>query len=487
MDAAVIVAGAGPAGLMLAGELRLAGVDVIVLERTAERSGESRGVGLTTRTVEVFDQRGLLSKFGPLETGKFGHFAGLFLDLGVLDSAHEPAKTVPQSHTETVLEKWAFELGADVRRGTEVVGLRQEDGHVEVTARGARGTEELTCEYLVGCDGGRSAVRRLAGFEFPGTPATRELLLADVRGIDVRPRMIGEQVPGGMVMAAKLPGGVTRLIASEHGKAPRPRDEPVSYGELADLWLRLAGDDVSAGECVWLSAFGDAARQAARYRRGRVLLAGDAAHVHLAAGGQGMNTGIQDSVNLGWKLAARVRGHARDELLDSYHDERHPVGERLLVSTRAQGHLILSGPEIVPLRRMLAELTAVPEAARHLAGLVSGLDIRYDVGAGSHPLLGLRVPHWELATAAGPVTTTALLRPARGLLLDLRDNPVLRARAAAWADRIDVVTGTPAGETAGDTTAVLVRPDGHVAWAAPGSHHDLTTALDRWFGPARTP
>jgi bifunctional hydroxylase/dehydrase len=486
VDAAVIVVGAGPAGLMLAGELRLAGVDVIVLERTGQRSGESRGVGLTTRTMEVFDQRGLLSKFGPLETGNFGHFAGLFLDLGVLDSVHESAKTVPQSHTETVLEKWALGLGADVRRGAEVVGLRQEAGHVEVSVTGPDGDFGLRCAYLVGCDGGRSAVRRLAGFEFPGTPSTRELLLADVRGIDVRPRMIGEQVPGGMVMAAKLPGGVTRLIASEHGKTPRPPDEPLGYDEVAELWQRLAGDDVSAGEPVWLSAFGDAARQAAEYRLGRVLLAGDAAHIHLAAGGQGMNTSIQDSVNLGWKLAAVVLGRSPETLLDTYHDERHPVGERLLVSTRAQGHLILSGAEIVPLRQVLAELTAIPEVGRHLAGLVSGLDIRYDVGRGTHPLLGGRVPHWELPTPSGPVTTTALLRPARGLLLDLRDNPVLRARAADWADRVDLVTANPPGERTGDTTAVLVRPDGHVAWAAPGSHHDLTTALDRWFGPPRS-
>ncbi|MEV6905825.1 FAD-dependent monooxygenase [Amycolatopsis sp. NPDC051071] len=484
MDAEVIVVGAGPAGLMLAGELRLAGTGVTVLERLGEPSGESRGLGLAIRTMEVFDQRGLLPRFGPLETGNFGHFAGLFLDFGVLDSVHESAKTVPQSQTESVLEKWAFDLGADVRRGTEVVGLRQHADHVEVVVRGSGGTQRLNARYLVGCDGGRSTVRKLGGFDFPGKSSTRELFLADVRGIDVRPRMIGEQVPGGMVMAARMPNGDTRLVMSEHGKPPRPRTEPLGYPEVADTWRRLTGDDISGGEPVWFNAFGNAARQVTEYRRGRILLAGDAAHVHLAAGGQGMNTSVQDAVNLGWKLAAVVRGRNTEDLLDSYHDERHPVGRRVLVNTEAQGHLILSGAETGSLRAVLAELTELPEVRRHLAAMVSGLEIRYDVGGGGHPLLGRRLPHWELTTPDGRTDTTALLHEARGVLLDLRDNPVLRERAAGWSDRIDIVTcGPVSGE---DTTAVLVRPDGHVAWAAPGSHHDLTSALTRWFGEPRS-
>ncbi len=484
MDAEVIVVGAGPAGLMLAGELRLAGAAVTVLERLAEPSGESRGLGLAIRTMEVFDQRGLLPRFGPLETGDFGHFAGLFLDFGVLDSVHGSAKTVPQSQTESVLEKWAFDLGADVRRGTEVAGLRQHADHVEVVVRGGGGTQRLTARYLVGCDGGRSTVRKLGGFDFPGKSSTRELFLADVRGVDVRPRMIGEQVPGGMVMAARMPGGDTRLVMSEHGKPPRPRTEPLGFAEVADTWRRLTGDDISGGEPVWFNAFGNAARQVTEYRRGRILLAGDAAHVHLAAGGQGMNTSVQDAVNLGWKLAAVVRGKAPEDLLDSYHDERHPVGRRVLVNTEAQGHLILNGTETGALRAVLAELTELPQVRAHLAAMVSGLEIRYDVGGGGHPLLGRRLPHWELTTPDGRTDTTAVLHQARGVLLDLRDNPVLRARAAGWSDRIDIVTcGPVAGE---DTTAVLVRPDGHVAWAAPGSHHDLASALTRWFGEPRS-
>jgi bifunctional hydroxylase/dehydrase len=439
-------------------------------------------VGCTTRTMEVLDQRGLLGRFGPLETGNFGHFAGVPLDLGVLDSVHEAAKTVPQSQTELVLEKWAVELGADLRRGVEVVGLLQTDDHVEVTARSEDGERTFRASYVVGCDGARSVVRKLAGFAFPGTDSTRELLLADVTGVTVQPRMVGEKLPGGMVMAGRMPDGVTRLIVSEHGATPRRRSEPVRYSEVAEAWLRVTGEDVSAADPLWVSAFGNAARQASAYRTGRVLLAGDAAHIHLAAGGQGMNTSIQDSVNLGWKLAAVVRGRSPEALLDTYHDERHPVGARLLLNTRAQGVLILGDSDVLPLRSVLAELAVYPDVQRHLAAMVTGLEIRYDVGGGTHPLLGRRMPHWDL-TGCHAASTTELLRPARGVLLDLRDNPVLRERAQPWADRIDIVTC--AGTQADTTAAVLVRPDGHVAWAAPGAHDDLPTALARWFGPAR--
>jgi bifunctional hydroxylase/dehydrase len=463
---------------MLAGELRLAGVDVLVLERLAERTGESRGVGCTTRTMEVFDQRGLLGRFGPLDTGNFAHFGGIPLDLAVLGAAHEAAKTVPQSQTELMLEKWAVELGADLRRGVEVTGVRQHADRVEVLT-----AEEKIFEasYVVGCDGGRSTVRGLAGFDFPGTEAARELLLADVRDITVEPRMVGEKLAGGMVLGGRMPDGTTRLIVSEYGVAPRERGGPVEFAEVAAAWQRVTGEDVSAATPLWVNAFGDAARQVSQYRIGRVLLAGDAAHIHLAAGGQGMNTSVQDAVNLGWKLASVVRNRCPETLLDTYHDERHPVGERLLLNTRAQGQLLLSGPEIQPLRSVLAELTAYPEVRRHLAAMVSGIEIRYEV-AGSHPLLGLRMPQWELS-GCHAATTTELLRPGRGVLLDLRDNAVLRERARPWADRVDILTCTAPEH--GETAAVLIRPDGHVAWAAPGTYQDLPTALKRWFGPAR--
>lgn len=488
MDAEVIVAGAGPTGMMLAGELRLAGIDVIVLERLERRTGESRGLGFTARTMEVFDQRGLLPRFGEIEISNQGHFGGLPVDFSLLDGAHQAAKTIPQSQTETVLEEWVTALGGDIRRGHEVVAVKDEGDSVTVEARGPQGVERFTAPYLVGCDGGRSTVRKAAGFDFPGTAATMEMFLADVRGLELEPRMIGETLPGGMIMVGHLPGGITRLIVCERGAPPRRRTAPPEYEEVAAAWKRLTGDDISHGEPVWVSSFGDATRQVTEYARGRVLLAGDAAHIHLPAGGQGMNTGIQDAVNLGWKLAAVVRGRAPESLLETYHSERHQVGRRLLMNTQAQGLLFLSGPEMQPLREVMTELIQYPEVSRHLAAMVSGLEIHYDVGGGTNPLLGRRMPHVDLVRPDGtPTGSTQALHRARGVLLDLEDNAVLRRRAAGWRDRVDVVTATPQGERAVErlagSSAVLVRPDGHVAWAAPGSHADLPMALERWFGP----
>lgn len=423
MDASVIVAGAGPTGLMLAGELRLAGVDVIVLDRLAERTGESRGLGFTTRTMEVFDQRGLLHRLGDMGTSNAGHFGGLPVDFGVLDSVHQAAKTVPQSDTETMLEGWVRELGADVRRGHELVTLHDHGDHVEAEVCGPEDEKiRLTAPYLVGCDGGRSTVRKAVGFDFPGTAATMEMYLADIKGVDLKPRLIGETHPGGMVMSGPLGDrGVTRIIVCERGTPPRRRTEPPSYAEVAAAWQRITGIDISHAEHEWVSAFGDATRLVTEYRRGRVLLAGDAAHIHLPAGGQGMNTGIQDAVNLGWKLAAVLRGTASESLLDSYHSERHAVGERLMMNTKAQGLLFLSGEEVQPLRDVLAELIRYEEVSRHLAGMVCGLEIRYDVGPGSHPLLGLRMPHLELVGERRKTSSTELLRAGRGLLLEVAE------------------------------------------------------------------
>ncbi|MFD3700842.1 FAD-dependent monooxygenase [Streptomyces sp. NPDC058646] len=486
MDAAVIVVGAGPAGLTLAGELRLAGVDVIVLERLPQRTGESRGLGFTARTMEVFDQRGILPRFGDVETSNQGHFGGVPIDFAVLEGALQAAKTVPQSVTETHLEEWAVGLGTDLRRGHEVLSIDDDGDGVSVTVRGPEGEQTLRAAYLVGCDGGRSTVRKAVGFDFPGTAATMEMFLADLKGIDLKPRMIGETLPGGMVMVGPLPGGVTRIIVCERGTPPQRRTGPPEFQEVADAWKRLTGDDISHAEPVWVSSFGDATRQVTEYRRGRVLLSGDSAHIHLPAGGQGMNTSIQDSVNLGWKLGAVVNGWAPEGLLDTYHSERHAVGKRLLMNTRAQGLLFLSGPEVQPLRDVLGELVAYEDVSKHLAAMVSGLEITYDVGSGSHRLLGRRMPQVELTVGQRRTSSRQLLHPARGVLLDFEDNARLRARAAGWADRVDIVTAVP-GELSGasglrGTSAVLIRPDGYVAWAAPGSHHDLPMALERWFG-----
>ncbi len=485
MDAPVIVVGAGPSGLVLAAELRLGGVEVIVVDKLEAPTGESRGLGFTARTLELFDQRGLVPRFGDIETSALGHFGGIPLDYSILPGAHFGARGIPQARTEAVLGEWAAELGADIRRGYEVVGLTDEGDHVDVEVEGPQGRSVLRARYVVGCDGGRSVVRKLAGFDFPGTEATMEMFLADIEGCNLRARQIGEKKPGGMVMSAPLGDGVDRIIVCEHGTPPQRRDGAPEFSEVADAWQRITGEDIHGGTPHWISSFGDATRHATEYRRGSVFLAGDAAHVHLPAGGQGLSVSVQDTMNLGWKLAATIRGWAPPELLDSYHNERHPVGARLLINTQAQGLLYLSGTEVEPLRTVFAELMAFPEVGKHLAGMVSGLAITYDVGPGDHPLLGRRIPHQELVGETGKTTTVELLHTARGVLLDFADSARLRAAAAAWSDRVDVVTLTP-HDLSDDspllaTAAVLVRPDGYVAWAAYGDE-DPTPALLRWFG-----
>jgi bifunctional hydroxylase/dehydrase len=488
MDVPVIVVGAGPSGLMLAGELVLGGVDVVVVDRLEKPSGESRGLGFTPRTMEVFDQRGLLPRFGEIVTSSYGHFGGIPVDFGVLDGAHFSVKDVPQHRTEAILTDWLADHGVRVRRSCELVGLAASDEGVTVELWEPDGLRRLRSAYLVGCDGGRSTVRKLAGFDFPGTDSTLEMFLADVTDCEIRPRPIGESVPGGMAMSVTMDGGVHRIIVCELGTPPKERTGPPGFDEVAAAWQRLTGQDISAGTALWTSAFGNAARQVTEYRRGRVILAGDAAHVHLPAGGQGMNTGIQDSVNLGWKLAAVARGSAPPDLLETYHAERHPVGARVLTNTQAQGLLYLSGSEMQPLRDVLTELIAYDDVSRHLAGMVSGLDIRYDIGPGDHPLLGRRVAHQELVSDSGKTSTTELLHAARGVLLDFADDSELRRAARSWEDRVDVVTATPHAVTTDSallgTDALLMRPDGHVAWASPGGG-DLVSGLRRWFGPSR--
>lgn len=487
MDADVIVVGAGPTGMMLAGELRLGGARVIVLERLEQAAGQSRGLGFTARALEVFDQRGLLPLFGDVETAPLGHFGGVQFDYTVLEGAHFGARGIPQSRTEAVLEKWATSLGTDLRRGWEFLGLDEHEDRVEVSAATPEGVRRLSARYLVGCCGGSSPVRKAAGFEFPGTSATRTMYLADVEGCGLRPRFLGERMAGGMVMAAPLGGGVDRIIVVPDDVPAPEYGATVTYREVADAWRLITGEDISGGTAHWVSSFSDATRQATEYRRGRVLLAGDAAHVHLPAGGQGLSTGVQDAANLGWKLAAVVRGWAPPGLLDSYHEERHAVGERLLMNTRAQGMLFVGGPEMDPLRELFTELIAYDDVKRHLAGVVSGLDIRYEAGdGGDHPLTGRRLPHRPLDGADGPTSTTELLHSGRGVLLDLADDPALRAAVAPWTDRVEIATAVP-GPVAGTDhltglRALLVRPDGYVVWTGAEGDEDPSPALRRWFG-----
>lgn len=491
-DTDVIIVGAGPVGLMLACELRLGGVESIVLERATEPTDQSRALGFTARTIEVFDQRGLLPRFGGFDTIPIGHFGGVPLDYREMEGGSYGAKGVPQTLTVAILADWAQELGADVRPGCEVVGFDTGDDGVEVEVIAPGGRTRLRAAYLVGCDGGQSAIRKHAGIGFPGYDAEIEMSFAELAGCHVRPRPNGERVPGGMVLAFQQARDVDRVTYFERGVVPRDGDEPPTFAEVADAWERLTSEDIRSGKPLWVGRFTDASRQASEYRRGRVFLAGDAAHIHLPIGGQGMSAGVQDAVNLGWKLAAEIRGHAPAELLDTYHSERHPVGARVLNNTLAQRILYVSGGEAMqPMRDIFAELMAIEDVRLHLIGMVTGLDIRYDVGPGDHPLLGRRLPNAELAGdlgISGKTSTFQLLRKARGVVLDLAGNAELRGVATPWADRVDTIGArlhTASARAAFDgVDAVLARPDGYVAWTGcPGSGPaGLADSLARWFG-----
>ncbi|MFI8191549.1 rifampin monooxygenase [Streptomyces sp. NPDC085946] len=470
----VIIVGAGPTGLMLAAELRLHDVRVLVLERLSEPTGQSRGQGLHARSVEMMDQRGLLDRFLAVSEkfqvgGLFGGITKPWPDR--LDTAHPYGLATPQPVTERLLNERALELGAEIRRGSEVVGLSQDaDG---VTVELADGTRERS-RYLAGCDGGRSVVRRLLGVGFPGEPAKVETLLGEME-VTADPDTIAAVVARVRETqlrfgAAPLGDGTYRLVVPAEGVSEDRTAQP-TLEEFRQRLRATAGTDFGVHTPRWLSRFGDATRQAERYRVGRVLLAGDAAHVHPPTGGQGLNLGIQDAFNLGWKLAAEVAGWAPDGLLDSYHAERHPVGARVLDNTRAQIALLGADPGAAALRRLFSTLMDFEEVNRYVTGMITAVGVRYDLGEG-HALLGRRMRDVPLERGR----LYALMHRGRGLLLDRTG----RLSVTGWADRVDHVVDA-GGEP--DVPAVLLRPDGHVAWAGE-DQQDLLGHLAKWFGAA---
>lgn len=472
----VIVVGGGPTGLMLAAELRLHDVHVVVLEKLTGPTGESRGQGLHARSVEVMDQRGLLERFTAVSEkfqvgGLFGGIATAWPD--GLDTAHPYGLATPQPVTERLLEERAAELGTEIRRGCEVVALNQseEGDEAGVTVGLADGTQ-LRSRYLVGCDGGRSAVRKLAGIGFPGEAATVETLLGEME-VTEDPEKIAavvEDVRRTQLRFGVSPGkdGVCRVVVPADGVS-EDRTSPPTLEDFKERLRAVAGTDFGVHSPRWMSRFGDATRQAERYRAGRVLLAGDAAHIHPPTGGQGLNLGVQDAFNLGWKLAAEVHGWAPEGLLDSYHRERHPVGAAVLDNTRAQITLLGTDPGATALRALYTKLMGFEEVNRYMTGMITALDIRYDVGEG-HALLGRRMPDVELKDGR---RLYSLMHQGRGLLVDRTG----RLSAAGWADRVDHVVG---GEDL-DVPAVLLRPDGHVVWAGE-DQRELLGRLPRWFG-----
>lgn len=481
---AVVIAGGGPTGLMLAGELAVAGVDVAIVERreNQELVGQRAG-GLHARTIEVLDQRGIAERF--LAAGQVMQVAGFSmfpLDISDFPTRHNYGLALWQEGIERELAGWVAELGVPILRGREVTGFAQDDSGVSVQLSDGR---SLRARYLVGCDGGRSLVRKVAGIDFPGWDPSTSYLIAEAE-LAQEPEWGMRRDEVGIHGLSRIGDeGRVRLMVTE--QSAERTDEPTPE-VLSRALVAVYGTDYGVHSVVSLSRFTDMTRQAESYRRGRVLLAGDAAHVHSPAGGQGLNTGVQDAVNLGWKLAQVVEGTSPESLLDTYHAERHPVGARVLHLTMAQTAIHRGGSRIEALREVLGDVLAMDEPRVRLAGMMSGLDIHYDLGEG-HPLLGRRLPDLDLVTADGPVRAFSLLHEARPVLLDLGERGGLDL--GPWADRVRLVEAGCAGEwelpVLGPVTApaaVLVRPDGHVAWVGEGTDRGLADALHTWFGPA---
>ncbi|MCI4061989.1 rifampin monooxygenase [Micromonospora sp. R77] len=475
----VIVVGGGPTGMMLASELRLHGVDVLVLEKEPELPPYVRSLGLHVRSIEVMDQRGLLERF--LAHGKqypiHGFFAGIQKPAPTgLDTAHGYVLGIPQTLTDRLLAEHAAEVGAEIRRGRAVVGLAQDDDGVTVRLDDAT-APPLRARFVVGCDGGRSTVRKLLGVGFPGEPSRIETLLGELEVTASQ-----EQITEVMTEVRKTEirfglgpsgtPGVFRVVVPAEGVA-EDRSAPPTLDEFKRQLRKYAGTDFGVHSPRWLSRFGDATRQAERYRVGRVFLAGDAAHIHPPTGGQGLNLGIQDAFNLGWKLAAAIDGWAPDDLLDSYESERHPVATDVLHNTRAQMQLMTNEPGPRAVRRLLAELMDFNDVNKFLIEKITAIGVRYDFGEG-HALLGRRLADVPLKQGR----LFELLRTGNGLLLDRTG----RLAVDGWADRVDLVADT--GDEP-DVPAVLLRPDGHVAWVG-DDQQTLEVALARWFGAART-
>jgi 2-polyprenyl-6-methoxyphenol hydroxylase-like FAD-dependent oxidoreductase len=493
IEHAVVIAGGGPTGLMLAGELTLAGVDVAIVEpRVSQDLAGPRAGGLHARTIEVFDQRGIADRFlSQGQVAQVAGFAGVPLDISDFPTRHPYGLGLWQKHIERILAGWVGELEVPIHRGREVTGFAQYDSGVDVELSDG---QSLLAEYLVGCDGGRSLVRKAAGIEFPGWDPTTSSLIAEVEmseepelgihhdalGTHALGRVDYEIRDGEVVYADRGPVGV--MVTEEH---VGPATEP-TLRDLSEALIGVYGTDYGIHSPTWISRFTDMSRQAAAYREGRILLAGDAAHVHYPVGGQGLNIGVQDAVNLGWKLAQVVNRTSPESLLDTYHAERHPVAARVLRTTMAQVALGRPDDRIEAARDIVSELLGMDEPRRRLAGEMSGLDIHYDLGEG-HPLLGRRMPDLDVVTADGPLRVYTLLHDGRPLLLNL--GAPGGVDITPWADRVRSIDAEYVGAwelpvlgVATAPTAVLIRPDGYVAWVGDRTQKGLAGALTAWFG-----
>jgi 2-polyprenyl-6-methoxyphenol hydroxylase-like FAD-dependent oxidoreductase len=490
---AVVIVGGGPTGMMLAGELALAGDDVAIVERRSspDQPG-SRAGGLHSRTIEIFDQRGIADRF--LAEGQIAQvngFASVRLDISDFPTRHPYGLGLWQKHIERILAGWIGELPVKFYREREVAGFTQDDSGVDITV--SDGTS-LRAQYLVGCDGGRSMVRKTAGIEFPGWDPTMSAILAEAQMTE-EPELGVKRTPTGMHAIGKVEyeirdgevvyqkGGTVGVMLTE---AQVGTSEP-TLRDLSDGLIAVYGTDYGIHNVTWITRFTDTTRQAATYRKGRVLLGGDAAHVHSPVGGQGLNTGVQDAVNLGWKLAQVVKGILTDDLLDTYHAERHPIGERVLRNTMSQVALMRVDDRTEALRDTMSDLLSMEEPRKRFAGMMSGLDIHYDLGEG-HPLLGRRMPDLDINTVDGSLRVYTLLHNARPVFLNFGEPGSFDI--TPWADRVQSIDAKYDGDwnlpvlgVVAAPTAVLVRPDGHVAWVGQQTHDGLVGAMTTWFGP----
>ena len=491
---AVVIAGGGPAGMMLAAELALAGVDVAIVERRPDHVlAGSRAGGFHSRTIEVLDQRGVADRFlAEGQVAQAATFGTTVLDMSDFPTRHPYSLGIWQNQIERIMAAWITELRVRIYYGCEVTGFAQHDAGVDVRLSDG---DPLRARYLAGCDGGRSLIRKAAGIEFPGWDPTRSNLIAEVEmteepKLGIRHDAIGVhslgrleyEVRDGEVVYMDQ-GPVRVLVTEQHVEST---SEP-TLRDLSEALITVYGTDFGIQNPTWISRFTDLTRQAAAYRVGRVLLAGDAAHVHYPAGGQGLSLGVQDAVNLGWKLAQAVNGTSSESVLDTYQDERHPVAARALQYTMAQAALQRRDDRIKALVDVVSELATMDEPRKRLAGIISGLDIHYDLGEG-HPLLGRRMPDLDLITADGALRVFELLHDARPLLLNLGEADGFDI--TPWTDRVRPIDARYKGEwelpvlgVVNAPTAVLVRPDGYVAWVGDGSNVGLTDALGTWFGP----
>ncbi|RSN54412.1 monooxygenase [Amycolatopsis sp. WAC 04182] len=493
MDTDVVISGAGPTGLLLGTELALAGVRVRVLERQERRHDQSRALTLHPRSVEILDLRGIADRFLALgRTVPSWHFAGLSkqLDFSAFDTRHGYTLFLEQVHTERLLEERARELGVEVSYGHEVVSLTQDENGVDVAVAGPGGEFHLRAAYLVGCDGGRSKVRESAGIGFPGTDGTMSAMLGDFAVVDADAIAAAGKSP---VLVVPLTDGLTRFVLTDPERMRVPATEPVTFEEFRDTLIRLTGTSFGIAEPKWLSRFGNATRLAENYRAGRVFLAGDAAHVHFPAAGQGLNTGLQDAMNLGWKLAAELNGWAPPALLDTYHSERSPVGRLVTDNTQAQTLLLeltlvpdYRGP-VTALREMLDSLLEIPQVNARLAGQVSALTTSYP-SPGGDPLVGTRMPDLPLVSPPGS-RISELLHTGEFCYVDFTGDGTAQV-STGWKDRIAVATGDRGTWNQG-IDEVLVRPDGHIAWVRretdPPDATIRRTGITAWAGtPERT-